>query len=91
MINNRYLPMWLHRVACGVLSAALVATIASEGLRHSDACSWLHTASRLMLWLSIPIGVFAACVTHRFSMVEGCAGAVGYEGLEPDHDDKPSA
>jgi hypothetical protein len=77
MITNRYLPQWLHRVACGVLGAAVVVAIASGGLRYFDEDSWMHTASGVLLWLSIPIGVVLACLAHRFSIVEGCAGDVG--------------
>jgi hypothetical protein len=91
MITNRYLPQWLHRVACGVTASALVVTLAASGLLYSDADSWLHTASQILLWLSVPIGVIAAYVAHRFSIVKGCAGDVGYEDLDSDHDDKPSA
>jgi len=42
MIRNRYLPQPLDRIACGVVGAAVVATIACEGLRYlepdSSAC-----------------------------------------------------
>jgi len=82
MITNRYLPQWLHRIVCGVVGAAIIATIASIGLRHFDGDSWLHAASRVLFWLSIPIGVVLACVAHRFSIVEGCAGDVGYDDLD---------
>ena len=91
MITNRYLPLWLHRVACGIITAGFLAAIASGGLRYAESDSYLHIASRLLFWLSIPIGLVAACVAHRFSIVEGCAGDVGYEELDSDHDDKPSA
>ena len=91
MITNRYLPQWLHRLVCGVVGAAVVAAIASIGLRHFDGDSWLHTASRVLLLLSIPIGVVSACVAHRFSIVEGCAGDVGYDDLDSEHEDRPSA
>jgi hypothetical protein len=90
MITNRYLPQWLHRVACGVIAAALVATLASAGLPYSDAESWLQMASRPLLWLTIPVGLVAASAAHRFSIVEGCAGEVGYEDLDSDHNDNPS-
>ena len=36
----------------------------------------------MLLWLSVPIGIILACVAHRFSIVEGCAGDAGYDGLE---------
>ena len=90
-IRNHYLPQWLHRVACGAISAALSATVAIGGLRYFDADSWLRTASVILLWSSIPIGIVFACFAHRFSIVEGCAGDVGYEDLHSDHDDTPTA
>ena len=86
MITNRYLPQWLHQVACGAIGAAITAAIASGGLRYFAADSWLRMASGVLLWLSIPIGIVLACVAHRFSIVEGCAGDVGYEDLESDDD-----
>ena len=90
-IRNHHLPQWLHRVACGVIGAALTLAIGSTGLRYSDADSWFRTASAVLLWLSIPIGLVLACVAHRFSIVEGCAGDAGYEDLDSDHEDRPSA
>lgn len=90
-IRNHYLPQWLHRVACGAISAALFATVAIGGLSYFDADSWLRAASVILLWLSIPIGIVLACFAHRFSIVEGCAGDVGYEDLHSDDDDAPTA
>ena len=89
MITNRYLPKWLHRLACGAIGTALIATIASGGLRYFNADSWLHTASVALLWLSIPIGGVFACLAHRFSIVEGCAGEVGYEALDSEDEHRP--
>jgi hypothetical protein len=91
MFTNRYLPQWLHRVACGVTGAAVSAAIAVGGLRYFDTDGWLRTASTVLLWLSIPIGVVMAFVAHRFSIVEGCAGDVGYDDLDSEHEDKPAA
>ena len=91
MITNRHLPQWLHRLACGAISAALTATIGTTGLRYFDADSWLRTASIVLLWLSIPVGVLFACLAHRFSIVEGCAGDVGYEDLDSEHEDRRSS
>jgi hypothetical protein len=85
-IRNHYLPQWLHRLACGAITAALAGTIAIGGLRYFDADSWLHTASVVLLWSNIPIGLVFACVAHRFSVIEGCAGDIGYEGLDSDHE-----
>ncbi len=88
-IHNRYLPRWLHRLACGVVGAVLVATIASAGLWHFPAGSWLRTASGVLLWLSIPVGIVLACVSHRFSIVEGIAGGMGHEDLDPEGKSPP--
>ena len=82
IIRNRYLPQPLHRIACGVIGAAVSAPIASAGLRCFELDSSLHIASKVLLWLSVPIGIILACVAHRFSIVEGCAGDAGYDGLE---------
>ena len=88
IVRNRYLPQPLHRAACGVIGAAVAATIASAGLRHFDPDSLMNTASRVLLWLSVPIGIILACVAHRLSIVEGCAGDAGYDGLETRHENK---
>ncbi len=98
-IRNRYLPQWLHRLACGVVGAAIVAVAASAGLRYCQDGTWLHTASGVLLFLGIPVGIILACVAHRFSIVEGSAGGLGYEDLDPEaksqardgHDGKPHA
>ena len=86
MITNRYLPSWLHRVACGTLAGVLVVSIGSECLRHAVPASWLYAASGVVVWLSIPIGLTAAYMAHRCSIVEGCAGDLGYEDLSPEHE-----
>jgi hypothetical protein len=48
------------------------------------------SASLVVLWLSIPVGVVFACLAHRFSILEGCAGDVGYEDLDSEQEDRPS-
>jgi hypothetical protein len=88
-MRNRYLPQWLHRLACGAVGAAVVAAIASAGLRYGQAGSWLHTASGVLLWLSIPSGIVLGCVGHRFSIVEGSAGDAGYEDLDSERGNEP--
>ena len=90
MITNRFLPQWLHRLACGVIATVIAVAIASAGIRYAHLESWLHTASGVLLWLSIPIGVVFARLSHRFSMVEGCAGGEGYDDLEAKHEDRPA-
>ena len=88
-MRNRYLPQWLHRLACGAVGAAVAAAIASAGLRYFQAGSWLHTASGVLLWLSIPVGILLACVAHRFSIVEGSAGDAGYDNLDTKRGHQP--
>jgi len=53
--------------------------------------SWRHLIALCLIVLSIPAGIFFACMAHRFSIVEGLAGDVGYEDLDEKHDDKTSA
>jgi heme A synthase len=88
MIRNRYLPRWLHRVACGMFGAAVLAFLGLNWLGQPSG-SWQHILSLCFLVLSIPVGVILACVAHRFSIVEGLAGDVGYEDSEAKQDDKP--
>jgi hypothetical protein len=93
MIRNRQLPQWLHRLACGAVGSAAAATVATLGLRYLEPDSWLHAASRGLLWLSLPIGIVLACVAPRWSVVEGCAGDAGYEDMkdEPDNGTGPKS
>ena len=49
--------------------------------------SWRHLISLCVIILSVPAGIASACLVHRFSIVEGLAGDVGYEDLEEKHDD----
>jgi len=81
MIQNRALPQWTHRGACGVAGFVLSVTLASEGLVTLPENSALFNCCRVLIWLSIPIGILMASCASRFSLVEGCAGEVGYEGL----------
>ena len=90
MIRNRYLPRWLHRVACGMFGAVVLALLGLNWLGQPSG-SWRHIVSLCFLVLSIPVGVILACVAHRFSIVEGLAGDVGYEDLDAKQDDKPPA
>ena len=90
MIRNRYLPRWLHRVTCGMFGAVVLALLGLNWLGQPSG-SWRHILSLCFLVLSIPVGVILACVAHRFSIVEGLAGDVGYEDLDAKQDDKPPA
>jgi hypothetical protein len=84
MIDNRHLPLWLHRVCNGLFPAALLAGFSSFWF-GAPTGTWSHFVSLCLLWSSIPVGLFFAAATHRFSVVEGLAGDVGYE--EPKTED----
>ena len=90
MIRNRHLPRWLHRVACGLFGAAVLVFLGSYWWSQPSG-SWRHVISLCLLALSIPVGVVLACAAHRFSIVEGLAGDVGYDDLDTEQDEKPPA
>ena len=90
VIRNHYLPLWLHRTACGVLAALVLALVGMSFLGRADG-SWRHLISLCLIILSVPAGILCACMAHRFSIAEGLAGDVGYEDLDEKHDDKSSA
>ena len=81
-LHNRTLPLWLHRVCNGVLGTAASATLAGFGLEKFPSDHVLYLLSTTLLYLSVPIGVFSAVVTHRFSIIDD----IVQEG-EPDYDD----
>jgi len=89
-IRNHYLPIWLHRICAGIFSAALLVGIGSIWFSE-PAGSWSYFVSCGLIWASIPVGIFFACIAHRFSVVEGTAGDVGYEDLDEKRDEKSSA
>src|SRR5258706_8009148 len=87
MIHNRYLPMWLHRVCSGVLGAVVLAAIGSIWFAEPSG-TWRHILSRCLLWASVPAGIVLACISHRFSIVEGVAGGEGYDELHEQNENK---
>jgi len=87
-VLNRHLPQPLHRMACGAIGAATMLAIGSAGWRYFPPGSWLYTAATVLVWLSVPVWIALACVAHRFSIVEGCAGDVGYEHFDTEHEDR---
>jgi len=90
MMRNCYLPQWLHRTTCGGF-AAVVLALAGLNWSGEPSGSWRHMLSLCVFALSIPVGVTFACLAHRFSIVEGLAGDVGYEDLDANCEEKSSA
>ncbi|MDR3460664.1 MAG: hypothetical protein P4N60_24810 [Verrucomicrobiae bacterium] len=87
-IRNHHLPPWLHRLACGVFVALLLALGGLSFLGPADG-SGRHLTACCLIILSVPAGILCACLAHRFSIVEGLAGDVGYEDLDEQQDKKP--
>jgi heme A synthase len=86
-IRNHYLPQWLHRITCGGLATVVLALLGLNWLGE-PAGSWRHVVSLCLLILSIPVGIICACLTDRFSIVEGVAGDTGYEDLDEKRDEQ---
>jgi hypothetical protein len=80
-IRNHYLPQWLHRIVCGGFATVVLALLGLNWLSQPPG-SWRHIVSLCLLISSLPVGVIFACLAHRFSIVEGLAGDVGYEDLD---------
>ena len=83
-LHNCYLPLWLHRVCNGALGTVASATLASVGLSYFPSDHLLYQLSSILLYLSVPIGIFLAAVAPRFSIVQGLAGDAGYDELIED-------
>jgi len=78
MLHNRYLPDWLHRVANGAVGGVLCSLAALAIVRFLGAplCA---------LWFVPPVVLICTALDpRRFSLVEGCAGDLGYDGLLDD-------
>jgi hypothetical protein len=80
--------MWVHRIFNGVFPAVVQAALGTYWLGE-PAGAWRHKVSLCAIWASIPVGILFAAITHRFSIVEGLAGEVGYE--DDSNDKKPLA
>jgi hypothetical protein len=90
MSKNRQLPLWVHRIFNGLLPAALLAGFGTFWISEPGG-SWRGRISMCLLWSSIPVGVIFAALTHRFSIVEGVAGEVGYENDPSDKQNIPGS
>jgi len=83
VLHNRYLPDWVHRLTNGVIGGllsllALVVAVRALG------------APLGVLWVTLPVvACCAAFNPRRFSLVEGCAGDLGYDELLDDGAGKP--
>jgi hypothetical protein len=78
VLHNRYLPGWAHRLANGLLGGfqALIALVAVVPLVGAPLG---------VLWLALPMAVCCMALDPgRFSLVEGCAGDLGYDELLDD-------
>jgi len=81
-IHNRFLPAWAHRVANGVVAAAILVGFAVVGLTLFDSASTVAAASWWCLRAALPIGVLALFLNpNRISLVRGIGGEVGYDEL----------
>jgi len=89
MISSRRLPQWLHRITCGAFGAGVLALLGLNWLSQPSD-SWRYICSLCLLALAVPVGVVLACAAHRFSIVEGLAGDVGYEDSDESHPHQPS-
>ncbi len=82
-MHNRYLFDWVHRLANGVIGGLLSMLASVVAVR-------VLGAPLGVLWVAIPVVVCGAAISpRRFSLVEGCAGDLGYDELLDDSVPKP--
>jgi hypothetical protein len=71
-------------VANAIFATALCATGGIAGLNYFEGIPILAQVSKWLLYLSPFAGIFCAILNpRRFSITEGLAGEVGYDGLKP--------
>jgi hypothetical protein len=77
VLHNMYLPGWIHRFANGAIGGIAGIGAGMVAMRY-------YSAPVSALWLgALTFAVAAAFDPKRFTLVEGCAGEVGYNELEP--------
>ena len=74
-------------MVCGGFATVALALLGLNWLSQPPG-SWRHIVSLCLLISSLPIGVIFACLAHRFSIVQGLAGDVGYEDLDEKQDEQ---
>lgn len=83
MLNNCYLPDWVHRLANGVMAGllSLLALVVAVGA---------FGAPPDMLWVAPTLALGALALDpRRFTLVEGCAGDLGHDQLLDEGAGKP--
>jgi hypothetical protein len=78
MLHNRYLPDWIHRLANGAIGGLLASAAACAAVRVVGVPLEAFWSVPLLAVLCIGIN------PRRFSLVEGCAGDLGYDELVDD-------
>ena len=82
-IHNRYLPGWAHRLANGVIAAAILVGIGVIGLTVLEPSGRLASLCWWLLKAAAPAGFLLLFLNpERFSLVRGIGGEVGYDELE---------
>ena len=77
VLHNFVLPDWAHRCANGIVGAFIGLAIAVVVVRLFGAPLWV-------LWFGAVTAAAGVVVSpRRFTLVEGCAGDMGYDEIEP--------
>jgi len=81
-IHNRFLPSVVHRGFNALVGGSILVLVAMLGLTSLSPQSWLWEAPWVVLFAAAPVSVVLLFVNpDRFSLVQGVAGADGYDEL----------